>query len=118
MDRAGTNSECRARRGALVAVFVLFELVFNPAMPAESDDPAARGALEVTSDLRRPLYALPDDQAVIEARANLQADPTSVDRARSSSLPGGVAAIPGGSCDRHAGPGPDAPQRRPQPGTW
>ena len=80
MDRAGTNSECRARKGALVAVLVLFALVLNPAMPAESDDPAPRGALEVTSGLGRPLYALPDDQAVIEAGANLQADPTSADR--------------------------------------
>lgn len=86
MNRIGTNSECRARKGGLVAVFALFALVLNPATPAESDNPAARSALEVTSGQGRPLYALPDDQAVIEARASLQADPKSVVRVLKLSL--------------------------------
>ena len=38
--------------------------------------------------------------------------------ARQSSRPGGAAAGARGSCDRHAGPGPGVPQRRPLPGTW
>ncbi len=40
----------------------------------------AHGALEVTSGLGRKLYALPDDQNVINARKNLAADPKNVDR--------------------------------------
>jgi tetratricopeptide (TPR) repeat protein len=38
------------------------------------------GALEVTSRLGRKLYALPDDQGVIDARKNLAADPKNVAR--------------------------------------
>jgi tetratricopeptide (TPR) repeat protein len=37
-----------------------------------------QGALEVTSGLGRKLYALPDDSAVVTARANLQRDPRNV----------------------------------------
>jgi tetratricopeptide (TPR) repeat protein len=39
-----------------------------------------RGAFEVTSGLGRKLYALPDDQSVIDARKRLAADPKNVDR--------------------------------------
>ena len=39
-----------------------------------------RGTLEVTSGLGRKLYALPDDQGVVDARKNLAADPRNVDR--------------------------------------
>ena len=38
------------------------------------------GTLEVTSGLGRKLYALPDDQSVVDARKNLAADPRNVDR--------------------------------------
>jgi tetratricopeptide (TPR) repeat protein len=38
----------------------------------------ARGALEATSGLGRPLYALPDDVAIEKARANLAKDPKNV----------------------------------------
>jgi tetratricopeptide (TPR) repeat protein len=38
------------------------------------------GALEVTSSLGRKLYALPDDQSLIDARESLAADPKNVDR--------------------------------------
>jgi tetratricopeptide (TPR) repeat protein len=41
---------------------------------------AKHGALEVTSGLGRKLYALPDDQSVIDARKSLAADPKSVER--------------------------------------
>jgi tetratricopeptide (TPR) repeat protein len=41
---------------------------------------AGQGALEVTSGLGRKLYALPDDQGVIDARKSLAADPKSVER--------------------------------------
>jgi tetratricopeptide (TPR) repeat protein len=52
-------------------------------VPAQSQSaPAtAHGALEVTSGLGRKLYALPDDQAVIDARTSLAADPKNVDLA-------------------------------------
>jgi tetratricopeptide (TPR) repeat protein len=39
---------------------------------------ASRGALEVTSGLGRPLYALPDNPAIATARANLEKDPKNV----------------------------------------
>jgi tetratricopeptide (TPR) repeat protein len=41
---------------------------------------AVHGVLEVTSGLGRKLYALPDDQSVLDARKKLAADPKSVDR--------------------------------------
>ena len=40
---------------------------------------SAQGALELTSGLGRKLYALPDDQSVIDARKSLAADPRNVD---------------------------------------
>ncbi len=41
----------------------------------DSTSSVATGALEVTSGLGRKLYALPDDDAVVAARKNLEADP-------------------------------------------
>src|SRR4029077_6382342 len=41
---------------------------------------AGRGTLELTSGLGRKLYALPDDENVINARKSLAADRKSVDR--------------------------------------
>jgi len=49
-------------------------------LPSQITAPAEHGALEVTSGLGRKLYALPDDQSVIEARKNLAADPKNVER--------------------------------------
>ena len=47
---------------------------------AQTGAAATHGALEVTSGLGRKLYALPDDQGVIDARKALAADPKNVDR--------------------------------------
>jgi tetratricopeptide (TPR) repeat protein len=49
-------------------------------LPSQTGDGAGHGALEVTSGLGRKLYALPDDQSVIDARKNLAANPKSVER--------------------------------------
>ena len=48
--------------------------------PAQTSDGAEKGPFEVTSGLGRQLFGLPDDQAVIDARKNLAADPKSVER--------------------------------------
>ncbi len=47
---------------------------------AQTGAGAAHGALEVTSGLGRQLYALPDDQGVIDARKALAAEPKNVER--------------------------------------
>jgi tetratricopeptide (TPR) repeat protein len=54
-----------------------FGLTAHPASQASAQE---HGALEVTSGLGRKLYALPDDQSVIDARKNLATDPKNVDR--------------------------------------
>jgi len=47
---------------------------------AQTGGGATRGALELTSGLGRKLYALPDDQGVIDARKALAAEPKNVER--------------------------------------
>jgi tetratricopeptide (TPR) repeat protein len=47
---------------------------------AQSGAGITHGALEVTSGLGRKLYALPDDQSVIDARKTLAAGPKNVER--------------------------------------
>ncbi len=49
-------------------------------LPSPMGAEAGHGALEVTSGLGRKLYALPDDESVIEARKSLAADPRNVER--------------------------------------
>jgi tetratricopeptide (TPR) repeat protein len=49
-------------------------------LQAQTGDGATHGALEVTSDLGRNLYALRDDQSVIDARKALVAEPKNVER--------------------------------------
>lgn len=49
-------------------------------LPSQIGAEARHGAFEVTSGLGRKLYALPDDQSVIDARRSLAADPKSVER--------------------------------------
>ena len=49
-------------------------------LQSQTNAQTSHGAFEVTSALGRKLYALPDDQAVIDARKKLTADPTSVER--------------------------------------
>ena len=48
--------------------------------PSQMGAESAPGALEITSGLGRKLYALPDDESVIDARKSLAADPNSVER--------------------------------------
>jgi tetratricopeptide (TPR) repeat protein len=58
-----------------------FTVAFGLAAQLPSQTGAGgHGALEVTSDLGRKLYALPDDQSVIDARKGVAADPKNVDR--------------------------------------
>lgn len=49
-------------------------------LPAQTAARGPQGAFEVTSGLGRALYALPDDQNVVDARKALAVDPKSVDR--------------------------------------
>jgi tetratricopeptide (TPR) repeat protein len=49
-------------------------------LPAQTGTRTTPGAFEVTSGLGRRLYALPDDKAVIAARAALAAEPKNVER--------------------------------------
>lgn len=48
-------------------------------LPVASFGEPESGPLELTSSLGRKLYALPDDQKLLDARAKLAADPKSVD---------------------------------------
>lgn len=48
-------------------------------LPVMSFAASAAGPLELTSALGRKLYALPDDQKLLDARAKLAADPKNVD---------------------------------------
>jgi tetratricopeptide (TPR) repeat protein len=65
---------------ALFGVF-FFAAMFSLTVPLPSQTPAAtgHGALEVTSGLGRKLYALRDDQGILDARKSLAADPKNVD---------------------------------------
>ena len=69
--------KCRAWAGVLCLAAV--SGLAGP-LQAQSAARATQGALELTSSLGRRLYALPDDQSVIDARKNLAADPHSVER--------------------------------------
>jgi tetratricopeptide (TPR) repeat protein len=58
-----------------------FTVVFGLAAQLPSQTGAGgHGALEIASGLGRKLYALPDDQSVIDGRKGLAADPKNVDR--------------------------------------
>jgi tetratricopeptide (TPR) repeat protein len=60
----------------------LFVAIFGLAaqLPSQVGAEAGQGALELTSGLGRKLYALPDDENVINARKSLAADPKNVER--------------------------------------
>ena len=68
------------KRGVCFGVFLLMTAFGLTASLFSQSGAAVHGALEVTSGLERKLYALPDDQSVIDARKNLAADPKNVDR--------------------------------------
>lgn len=69
-------------RSALYFGIVCFVAVFGLAgqLSSQAGAESTQGALEVKSGLGRKLYALPDDQNVIEARKNLAVDPKNVVR--------------------------------------
>jgi hypothetical protein len=69
------------RQKAMVRFGVFFLIAtFGLAAQLPSQTGGQPGALEITSGLGRKLYALPDDQSVIDARKGLVADPKNVDR--------------------------------------
>jgi tetratricopeptide (TPR) repeat protein len=68
------------KRGVCFGVFFLMAAFGLTALLFSQSGAEVHGALEVTSGLGRKLYALPDDQSVIDARKNLAADPKNVDR--------------------------------------
>ena len=73
----GGTWESRVRFSMLLFL-VFFGLAAR--LPSQTGAEAGRGTLELTSGLGRKLYALPDDENVINARKSLAADPKSVDR--------------------------------------
>ncbi len=66
-----------ARRYWWLLLLATFGLVAQ--LPAQTTDGTRKGTVELTSRLGRQLFALPDDQGVIDARNSLAADPKSVD---------------------------------------
>jgi tetratricopeptide (TPR) repeat protein len=64
-----------ATKQRFMALFLLAAFGLSAHLPSQ---PAAQGALELTSGLDRKLYALPDDQSVTDARKSLGADPKDV----------------------------------------
>jgi tetratricopeptide (TPR) repeat protein len=67
------------KRRRLMGGFMAFFFLAASGLPAHlSSQPAAHGALQLTSGLGRKLYALPDDQSVTDARRSLAADPRNV----------------------------------------
>jgi tetratricopeptide (TPR) repeat protein len=67
------------KRRRFIGRFMAFFFLAASGLPAHlSSQPAAHGALELTSGLGRKLYALPDDQSVTDARRSLAADPRDV----------------------------------------
>jgi tetratricopeptide (TPR) repeat protein len=77
----GWTWESMARLG-MVRFGMLLVVLFGLAapLPSQNGAGAGHGALELTSGLGRKLYALPDDDNVINARKNLAADPKSAER--------------------------------------
>jgi tetratricopeptide (TPR) repeat protein len=69
--------ESRVRFGVFLYV-AIFGLAAR--LSSQGGGEARQGALELTSGLGRKLYALPDDDSVINARKNLAADPENVGR--------------------------------------
>jgi tetratricopeptide (TPR) repeat protein len=65
----------RIALGRLASVGLAAVLAAGVPMAAQT-----QGKLELTSGLGRPLYALPDDKAVTDAKAALAADPKSVEK--------------------------------------
>jgi tetratricopeptide (TPR) repeat protein len=69
------------RHGSMVRFGMFFFIAtFGLAAQLPSQTGGEPGALEITSGLGRKLYALPDDQSVIDARKGLAADPKNIDR--------------------------------------
>jgi tetratricopeptide (TPR) repeat protein len=62
----------------LLGVCLAFTSFARPVSGFQAAPEVKRGALEVTSGLGRELYALPDDAAIVKARANLEKDPRNV----------------------------------------
>ena len=73
----GWRWESRVRFGVF---FFMATFSLAAQLPSQIGAEAGHGALEVTSGLGRKLYALPDDESVIDARKNLAADPKNVER--------------------------------------
>jgi len=73
----GWSWEPRVRFGMF---FFMATFSLAAQLPSQLGAEAGHGALEITSGLGRKLYALPDDESVIDARKNLAADAKSVER--------------------------------------
>ncbi|HEX5424180.1 MAG TPA: hypothetical protein VFW94_11575 [Candidatus Acidoferrales bacterium] len=65
----------KACASLICAAPIAFGIAFGPAAAGANAAQAQQGPLEVTSQIGRKLYALPDDAGIVEARKNLAADP-------------------------------------------
>ncbi len=83
MSRAGCNDEGMSGLAWLGAALLLWGALSVAAQPSAQRGASGAGAgggrIEVTSGLGRTLYALPDDQAVLDARRSLAGDGKSVE---------------------------------------
>jgi len=73
----GWRSGCKI---SLSAFFFMASFALMAELSSQTGLEARQGAFEVRSALGRKLYALPDDEKVIEARKNLAADPKNIER--------------------------------------
>lgn len=84
MGRTKRNLGWKWKPGSYLSVlsvtFVAATFALSARQPSRTTVAAEHGALELTSGLGRNLYALADDDTVLEARKNLAADPKNVER--------------------------------------
>lgn len=81
MSRTQFSTErSRAPKVRFGVFFLMATFGLAAQLPSHVSTQAEHGVLEVTSGLGRKLYALPDDQSVVDARKSLAADPKSVER--------------------------------------
>jgi tetratricopeptide (TPR) repeat protein len=77
--RSGRIGWWRGFTVSLWASFFVARCCLITSLPSQTPAATMPGALEVTSGLGRKLYALPDDQSVVDARKSLAADPKNVE---------------------------------------
>ena len=78
MTRIGFYRSGTSLYAAAFAAFLMMPSLTTSPLQAQTQTMEEHGALELTSPLGRKLYALPDNQAIAAAKANLAKDPKNV----------------------------------------